>query len=44
MAEYLIKRGIDVDLRDNEGWTALHAAAQSGLSDITKCVGLLCCF
>ena len=36
MVKFLVDKGIDVNMRDNEGWTALHAAAQSGFIEIAK--------
>jgi ankyrin repeat protein/CHAT domain-containing protein len=36
MAEYLIKHGADVNDSNNYGWQAIHYAARSGLTDITK--------
>lgn len=36
VVEFLLSHGIDYDLRDRNGWTALHFAAASGATDCAK--------
>lgn len=36
LVELLVQNKADLEVRDNEGWTALHAAASSGNIQITE--------
>ena len=36
VTKYLISEGAEVNRGDNDGWTALHLAAQEGHLDVTK--------
>ncbi|XP_071503666.1 protein phosphatase 1 regulatory subunit 12A-like isoform X8 [Diadema antillarum] len=36
MVEFLVENGADIEAQDNEGWTALHAAASCGFEEIAS--------
>ena len=36
LVEFLVDHGARMDIRDNEGWTALHAAASCGSVEIAQ--------
>lgn len=36
LVKILVSNGARLDIRDNEGWTPLHAAASCGSVDIAK--------
>jgi len=36
MVEFLVEKGADVDVCDNEGWTPLHATASCGFTEIAR--------
>lgn len=36
MVRFLVRRGANHDLGDNEGWSALHATASCAFVDIAK--------
>lgn len=38
LVEFLVDHGARMDIRDNEGWTALHAAASCGSVEIAQWV------
>lgn len=36
VVEFLVSRGANINLGDNEGWTPLHAAASCGLINVAR--------
>jgi len=36
MVRFLVEHGADIEVCDNEGWTALHATASCGFVDIAR--------
>jgi len=40
IVKFLVEHGSDINARDNEGWTALHATSSCGFLDIARSVSI----
>jgi ankyrin repeat protein len=36
IVQMLLEKGIDINTRDSQGWTALHLAAERGQHEVVK--------